>query len=72
MVGLEPLDEDDAKLVHDLIRRHYDLTESALAWRLLSGWKDVAKKFVKVMPVEYRKILAAQHLDSDAAKLASV
>jgi glutamate synthase domain-containing protein 3 len=72
MVELEALDEEDAKLVHDLVRRHYDLTESALAWRILSGWKDIARKFVKVMPVEYRKILAAQHLDSDAAKLASV
>ncbi len=72
MVELEALDEEDAKLVHDLVRRHYDLTESALGWRILSGWKDIARKFVKVMPVEYRKILAAQHLDSDAAKLASV
>jgi glutamate synthase (NADPH) large chain len=72
MVELEPLDDDDAKTVHDLVRKHYDLTESKLAWRVLSGWKEIAKKFVKVMPVEYRKVLAAQHLDSDAAKLASI
>ncbi|HSD09923.1 MAG TPA: glutamate synthase-related protein, partial [Candidatus Binatia bacterium] len=72
MVGLDPLDDRDLKTVHDLVRRHYDLTESKLAWRVLSGWKEIAKKFVKVMPVEYRKVLAAQHLDSDAAKLASI
>jgi glutamate synthase domain-containing protein 2/glutamate synthase domain-containing protein 1/glutamate synthase domain-containing protein 3 len=72
MVGLEPLDDGDLKTVHDLVRRHYDLTESQLAWRILSGWKEKAKKFVKVMPLEYRKILAAQHLDSDAAKSASI
>jgi glutamate synthase domain-containing protein 2/glutamate synthase domain-containing protein 1/glutamate synthase domain-containing protein 3 len=72
MVGLEPLDDGDLKTVHDLVRRHYDLTESQLAWRVLSGWKENAKKFVKVMPLEYRKILAAQHLDSDAAKSASI
>jgi len=72
MVGLDPLDDEDTKVVHDLIRRHYDLTESALAWRVLSGWKEIARKFVKVMPVEYRKVLAAQHLDSDSAKLASI
>jgi glutamate synthase domain-containing protein 2/glutamate synthase domain-containing protein 1/glutamate synthase domain-containing protein 3 len=72
MVDLEPLDDEDAKIVHDLVRKHYDLTESKLAWRVLSGWKEIVKKFVKVMPVEYRKVLAAQHLDSDAAKLASI
>jgi len=72
MVELEALDEDDVKIVHDLVRKHYDLTESKLAWRVLSGWKEIAKKFVRVMPVEYRKVLAAQHLDNDAAKLASI
>jgi glutamate synthase domain-containing protein 2/glutamate synthase domain-containing protein 1/glutamate synthase domain-containing protein 3 len=72
MVALEPLEDEDAKTVHDLVRKHYDLTESKLAWRVLSGWKEIAKRFVKVMPVEYRKVLAAQHLDSDAAKLASI
>jgi glutamate synthase domain-containing protein 2/glutamate synthase domain-containing protein 1/glutamate synthase domain-containing protein 3 len=72
MVELDPLDEADLRAVHELVRRHYDLTESKLAWRVLSGWKDVARRFVKVMPVEYRKVLAAQHLDSDAAKLASI
>jgi glutamate synthase domain-containing protein 2/glutamate synthase domain-containing protein 3 len=72
MVELDPLDDRDLAIVHDLVRRHYDLTESKLAWRVLSGWKENARKFVKVMPVEYRKVLAAQHLDSDAAKLASI
>jgi len=72
MVELEPLDDHDTKTVHDLVRRHYDLTESALAWRVLSGWKETAKKFTKVIPVEYRKVLAAAHLTSDAAKLASI
>ena len=43
-----------------------------VAWRILSGWQENVKRFAKVMPVEYRKVLAAAHLDSDAAKLASV
>ena len=72
MVAIEPLDDADLKTVHDLVRKHYDLTESKLAWRALSGWKETAKKFVRIMPVEYRKVLAAQHLDNDAAKLASI
>jgi len=72
MVELDPLDERDLETVHTLLRRHYDYTQSANAWRVLSGWKEHIPRFVKVMPVEYRKVLAQQHLDSDAAKLASV
>jgi glutamate synthase domain-containing protein 3 len=72
MVDLDPLDDDDAVRLKDLIHRHYQLTQSAVAWRVLSGWKDAVTQFVKVMPTEYRSILAKQHLDSDSAKLASI
>ncbi|MGD9763692.1 MAG: glutamate synthase large subunit [Candidatus Binatia bacterium] len=72
MVELEALDGRDADRLKDLIHRHYQLTQSAVAWRILSGWKDCIARFVKVMPTEYRRILAKQHLDSDAARLASV
>ena len=72
MVDLDPLEETDAEQLKDLIHRHYQLTQSAVAWRVLSGWKDTVKQFVKVMPTEYRQILAKAHLDSDAAKLASI
>jgi len=33
-----------------------------VAWRILSGWKDYAHKFAKIFPVEYRQVLAKQHL----------
>jgi len=72
MVDVVPLEEDDAETVHDLVRRHYAYTHSAVAWRVLSGWKEYLHKFVKVFPVEYRQVLAKAHLDSDAAKLASI
>ncbi len=72
MVEIDPIDEKDAETIHALVRRHYDYTQSAVAWRVLSGWKEYAHQFAKVMPVEYRQVLAKQHLDSDAAKLASI
>src|SRR5439155_1342661 len=52
MVELDPLDEKDLATVRGLIQRHYDYTHSAVAWRLLSGWKETAKHLVKVIPVE--------------------
>jgi glutamate synthase domain-containing protein 3 len=72
MVEIDPIDDKDAETIHTLVRRHYDYTQSAVAWRILSGWKEYVHQFAKVMPVEYRQVLAKQHLDSDAAKLASV
>ncbi len=72
MVDVVPLDAEDEKVVHDLVRRHYAYTHSAVAWRVLSGWKDYVGKFVKVFPVEYQQVLRKQHLDSEEAKLASI
>jgi glutamate synthase (NADPH/NADH) large chain len=72
MVEIDPVDDADAQTIHDLVRRHFDYTYSAVAWRVLSGWKDYVHQFAKVMPVEYRQVLAKQHLDSDVAKLASI
>jgi glutamate synthase (NADPH/NADH) large chain len=72
MVEIEELSAADQQQVHDLVRRHYDYTQSQVAWRILSGWKQTVASFRKVMPVEYRKVLAERHLDSDEAKLASV
>jgi glutamate synthase domain-containing protein 2/glutamate synthase domain-containing protein 1/glutamate synthase domain-containing protein 3 len=72
MVEVEPMTEPDEKRVYELVRRHFDYTQSAVAWRILSGWKQLSVHFRKVMPTEYRQVLARQHLDSDAAKLASI
>jgi len=71
-VVADPLDERDLTTVRSLIQRHYDYTHSAVAWRLLSGWKDTVTHLVRVMPVEYRSVLAKQHLDTEAARLASI
>jgi glutamate synthase (ferredoxin) len=72
MVELDPLDENDLTTVRGLIQRHFDYTHSQVAWRLLSGWNDTVKRFIRVMPVEYRSILAKQHLDSESGRLAAV
>jgi glutamate synthase domain-containing protein 3 len=71
-VEIDPLEPRDIELLHDLVKRHYEYTQSAAAWRLLSGWKQLSRHFAKVMPVEYRSILAKLHLDAEAEKLASV
>ncbi len=72
MVELEAVGADDANVLKSLIERHRSYTESTRAEQILADWPGYVRRFVKVMPTEYRKVLAQQHLDSDAAKLASV
>jgi len=61
MVDLEPLDQiDDLDLVQSLILKHVTATDSALGTRVLQAWSLMAGQFVKVMPRDYKRVLAAQ------------
>jgi glutamate synthase (NADPH) large chain len=61
MVDLEALFEpDDIELVRDLLIQHAGYTGSAVAKRLLKAWKRSIKEFVKVMPLDYRRVLDEQ------------
>ena len=58
MVDLEPLeDPDDVELVRDLLIQHAGYTGSTVAAGLLSDWDAAQAKFVKVMPLDYRRVL---------------
>jgi glutamate synthase (ferredoxin) len=58
MVDLEPLeDPDDVELVRDLLIQHAGYTGSTIAAGLLSDWDAALTKFVKVMPLDYRRVL---------------
>ncbi len=66
MVGLEPLDEhEDLDLVKGLLERHQEYTASTVAARLLKDWPEMAKKFVKVMPKEYRRVLEERRRETE-------
>ena len=61
LVELESLiDESDLWLVHGLIDDHVRLTGSTLGRKLLDNWELMVPRFVKVMPVEYRRVLQAR------------
>ena len=75
MIELGPVsNQDELKQLHSLIARHGQYTESEVARKILAKWDDYTKKFVKVLPTEYRMVLERQHLnmDSDLARLAAV
>jgi glutamate synthase domain-containing protein 3 len=58
MVDIEPLaSEADKQLLRGLVERHVEYTKSEHATRLLRDWSEVAPRFVKVMPIDYRRAL---------------
>jgi len=59
MVALEPLDETDKATLKTMIEKHEAATGSARAAILLINWKVYADRFVKVMPMDYKRVLQA-------------
>jgi glutamate synthase (ferredoxin) len=59
MVDLETLDDAmEEDFVKSLIARHVEFTKSARAQDILDNWNDYRQKLVKVMPLDYRRVLA--------------
>ncbi len=60
MVDLESLEDDDDEFVRGLLTRHARLTGSAVAKRVVDQWASIRGRFVKVMPRDYKRVLAAE------------
>ncbi len=78
MVGIEKL-EDGKEIaeVKAMIQKHVDYTKSVRGKAILEGWATWLPKFVKVMPKDYKRMLAcidraqAQGLTGDEAIMAA-
>jgi glutamate synthase (ferredoxin) len=78
MVGLEKL-ENPAEIaeVKALVEKHLALTKSPRAKQVLAAWGSYVPKFVKVLPKDYKRMLAcidrakAQGLTGDEAIMAA-
>jgi len=60
MVDVESLTESDQTWLRDVVARHRDETGSTVAERLLSDWSAASRRFSKIMPRDYKRVLAAQ------------
>src|SRR3989339_2024869 len=63
MVELEKLDKDDAFTVRLLLENHYRATASNRAKIILDSFADYEQQFVKVMPMEYKRILELKKIE---------
>jgi glutamate synthase (NADPH/NADH) large chain len=59
MVDLEELADDDRDFLRERVARHQQETDSAVAAGLLADWDRAVKRFAKVMPRDYKRVLEA-------------
>jgi glutamate synthase (NADPH/NADH) large chain len=77
MVAVEPVGARDAGMLRGLVERHHAETGSMVAAGLLADWDAALPRFARVMPHDYRRVLAAARraeragLDVDAAVMAA-
>ncbi|MGB5282526.1 MAG: hypothetical protein WBN37_14515 [Arenicellales bacterium] len=59
----------DAIRLHQLIEQHLHYTNSNRAREILESWTDYLPRFVKVMPVEYRRALLEMSAKKQSAAI---
>ena len=57
MVDVDPLDVKDEGIVRTLVEKHFEYTASPRARFILDRWQQMVKKFVKVFPHDYKRVL---------------
>jgi len=63
MVQIEGLEENDIATINSLLHNHLKYTASPLAEKTLDDFGKEVKKFVKVMPIEYKRVLDARRIE---------
>jgi glutamate synthase domain-containing protein 3 len=73
MVHLEPPEAADLEWIQTMVRRHVEYTESTRGQYVLDNWDRLNQRFVKVMPIDYKRALAElQRAMEETARIADV
>ena len=73
MVDLDPVETDeDIATLRGLVEQHLESTGSANARRVLADWPNALAKFVKVAPVDYKRIIRERASRAGERDLAAV
>jgi len=65
MVLLESVREDDRDTIYHLLYNHRKYTRSQRAGKIMGNMREELKKFVKVIPVEYKRILDGVNVEKE-------
>jgi len=66
MILVEHIEDADEDILLSQIREHFKSTGSTVALELLQTWQEAKNKFIKIMPIEYKKVLAAMKAKTSA------
>ncbi|MFK7900514.1 MAG: glutamate synthase large subunit [Cyclobacteriaceae bacterium] len=62
MVDFDPIDQEESANLKSTIEKHLKYTDSTVARNILTNWSEELQKFVKVMPVDYKRVLLERKL----------
>jgi len=65
-------DMADNRELRNLIAAHYRYTQSPKARQILDNWNEYVEKFIRVIPIEYKKVLHDEKLEAVKKKIAQV
>ena len=75
MISIETLSDKDAQTLKTMLENHVKYTSSDIAENILKNWDKEHKKFTKVIPNDYKKVITVldeelqKGTDRDAAML---
>jgi glutamate synthase (NADPH/NADH) large chain len=65
MVDIDPMEDQDLETLHTYLKRHVSFTRSSLAQQFLENWEQTKTKFIKVIPRDYKAVLAKKSLQHE-------
>jgi glutamate synthase (NADPH/NADH) large chain len=65
-------DKSDSLELHRLISQHEHYTQSPLAKRILENWEEYLKHFIKITPIEYKRVLQEEKMEAIKKKIEMV
>ena len=65
MVDIDPMEDQDFETLHTYLKRHLAFTRSSLAQQFLGNWEQTKTKFIKVIPRDYKAVLAKKSIQHE-------
>jgi len=65
-------DMADNRELRNIIAAHYRYTQSPKARQILDNWNDYVEKFIRVIPIEYKKVMHDEKIEAVKKKIAQV
>jgi len=56
------LDQDDQDFLHTYLEKHFEYTGSTVAQLVLENWHWYLPKFMRILPLEYKRVLQERKL----------